>query len=234
MSTRRQVAALVLTLAVAMTTAWLVMSTAYKAEGTVTDPFCVSRAEARSAVVGEKLHHFMLQASPERGALWDGPKSRDVLACDKRDLMRVHTFAPVSEGPLTIQRWVWLHCPQHAPCVVLETYPTPKSTPNGLVLTSHAVVVSSTLPTCFYEDGSGGPRPCTWNVGPQYQPADGLQYWVSGTPLNLEAHYVWNRSPMVNHPERFWSPTQAKCWLDSGTGVGRCANGDRAFTGAKS
>jgi hypothetical protein len=87
--------------------------------------------------------------------------------------------------------------------------------------------VSSTAPTCHNEDPApnDGPRPCTWNVGPQYTPADGLQYFFD---TNNVVHYVWNVSPLLSHPERSWHPSQPWCWVKTSTGVGKCPNGDTA------
>jgi hypothetical protein len=125
MSTRRRVAAILLALAVTAMLVGLTVSLTVAlrmAEGTPpVDTACTSHSEARSAFVGERLSRFVRLNTPDIGPLWNGPKSRDLIGCDKRDLMRVHTFALVSEGPLTIRSWQWLHCPQHAPCVVLET-----------------------------------------------------------------------------------------------------------------
>lgn len=66
----------------------------------------------------------------------------------------------------------------------------------GLQVNRHRVVLGSSLAHCHYEDGSGGPRPCTWNVG---QPVDGngigLAYWVG---RRAHVHYVWAHSPVAS------------------------------------
>jgi hypothetical protein len=59
-----------------------------------------------------------------------------------------------------------------------------------------AVVRHSSLPHCRFEDGSGGPRPCTWNVGPRVDGNGiGLAYKVR---RDMSARYVWPRSPAVD------------------------------------
>jgi hypothetical protein len=44
------------------------------------------------------------------------------------------------------------------------------------------------LPTCRYEDGSGGPLPCQWNFAKP--PSAGMDYWITGTHQNPAFHYV--------------------------------------------
>lgn len=68
------------------------------------------------------------------------------------------------------------------------------ASPDGLVLSRHGVVRSSTLPHCHFEDGSGGRQPCTWNIGRRDGDGQGLAYWV-GT--RDRAHYVWATSPVT-------------------------------------
>lgn len=97
------------------------------------------------------------------------------------------------------------------------------ATPDGITVNSHGVVTSSTLPTCTVEDGSSGPRPCTWNIGPEFTPDDGLSYWVGD--LGGFA-YVWNGSPLAGHPERTWSPDRVRCWVGPLGNTGHCPNGD--------
>lgn len=96
------------------------------------------------------------------------------------------------------------------------------ATPDGLEVNAHGVVQSSTLPACWYEDASSGPLPCTWNIGPDVQPSDGLSYWVGAQG---GTNYVWNKSPLAGHPERSWSPIRPRCWVGP-SGVGHCPNGD--------
>jgi hypothetical protein len=61
------------------------------------------------------------------------------------------------------------------------------------VVGPRGVVRHSSLPHCAHEDGSGGPRPCTWNIA---RPADGngrgLAYMVR---RDFSARYVWASSP---------------------------------------
>ena len=64
------------------------------------------------------------------------------------------------------------------------------------VVGPRGVVRHSSLPHCRYEDGSGGPRPCTWNVGRRVDGNGiGLAYKVR---RDLTARYVWPRSPAVD------------------------------------
>jgi len=60
-----------------------------------------------------------------------------------------------------------------------------------IITTRHAVYVSSDLPPCTYEDGSGGPLPCIW-LGDTMGNGRGLSYWVDRqhTP-----HWFWATSP---------------------------------------
>ena len=112
------------------------------------------------------------------------------------------------------------------------------------VLSPRGVVLHSSLPHCAYEDGSGGRRPCTWNVG---RPVDGngigLAYKVR---RDMSVRYVWPTSPAVDGwrwvserqarrlAGRFTRPAERRsvaawqrCVLrDDGTRV-RCADGDR-------
>lgn len=68
--------------------------------------------------------------------------------------------------------------------------------PAGLTVTRHGVVTSSALPHCREEDGSGGPRPCTWNVGPgQDGNGYGLAYWVG---RHGHVHYIWATDPTAS------------------------------------
>lgn len=80
-----------------------------------------------------------------------------------------------------------------ATAALVATAPVAHATPQGLDITKHGVVVSSSLPHCKFEDGSGGPRPCTWNIGHR---ADGngigLAYWIG---KHGHTHYVWATSP---------------------------------------
>jgi hypothetical protein len=63
------------------------------------------------------------------------------------------------------------------------------------VLSPRGVVLHSSLPHCRSEDGSGGRRPCTWNVGRRVDGNGvGLAYKVR---RNMTARYVWAESPIV-------------------------------------
>jgi hypothetical protein len=95
---------------------------------------------------------------------------------------------------------------------------TAHAVPQGIAINEHGVVTASSLPTCTIENGSSGPLPCTWNVGPNA--GSGLSYWV-GTQGNYG--YVWNGSPLTG--SRHWSTDRPRCYLDS-SGVGHCPNGD--------
>ena len=64
------------------------------------------------------------------------------------------------------------------------------------VLSPRGVVLHSSLPHCRFEDGSGGRRPCTWNVGPRTDGNGvGLAYKVRP---DMTVRYVWDVSPAVN------------------------------------
>ena len=57
------------------------------------------------------------------------------------------------------------------------------------------VVLHSTLPHCRHEDGSGGRRPCTWNVGRRTDGnGGGLAYKVR---RDMSVRYVWATRPTV-------------------------------------
>lgn len=92
----------------------------------------------------------------------------------------------------------------------------------GFTLTHHGVLVSSTLPHCEQEDGSGpGPLPCSWNFEPQSSPdgnGRGLAYWI-GTQRVI--HYVWRHDPTnrptPNHPQWRWlTSAQADAFAEGG------------------
>jgi hypothetical protein len=57
-----------------------------------------------------------------------------------------------------------------------------------VVIGPHRWVHFTSLPHCTFEDGSGGPRPCTWNVG---RPIDGngigraYVVWSNGTDTTV-------------------------------------------------
>lgn len=64
------------------------------------------------------------------------------------------------------------------------------------VLSPRGVVLHSSLPHCRFEDGSGGRRPCTWNVGPRTDGNGvGLAYKVRP---DMTVRYVWDASPAVD------------------------------------
>ena len=87
-----------------------------------------------------------------------------------------------------------------ASAAALMLSPTAHATPDGLDLTSHSVVRSSTLPHCIGETNEGdaqhpdgAPQPCTWNVGQQTDGNGiGLAYWIG---VHNRYHYVWASSP---------------------------------------
>lgn len=63
------------------------------------------------------------------------------------------------------------------------------------VVGPRGVVLRSSLPHCRYEDGSGGPRPCTWNIGRRIDGNGiGLAYKVR---RDMTVRYVWPESPAV-------------------------------------
>jgi len=85
-----------------------------------------------------------------------------------------------------------------------------------LTVNRHAVVQHSTLPHCHVEDGSSGPLPCTWNIGPGRDGnGRGLSYWV-----NRHHHvvYVWRTDPTANHPARRWVTSALADALAEGMG----------------
>ena len=107
----------------------------------------------------------------------------------------------------------------------------------GLTLAPHAVVVSSSLPHCRQEDGSGKRQafPCSWNIGPD-QDGNGIgaAYWIG---RNHATHYVWSTDPTAGHPARAWvdswwadwTDTSTRCWVREGareTVIG-CPDGSR-------
>jgi hypothetical protein len=55
-------------------------------------------------------------------------------------------------------------------------------------INQHSVLTRSTLPSCKYEDGSGGARPCSWDVHKHDGNGVGLAYIVH---KDLSVHYVW-------------------------------------------
>ena len=64
------------------------------------------------------------------------------------------------------------------------------------LLSPRGVVLHSSLPHCRFEDGSGGRRPCTWNVGPRVDGNGiGLAYKVR---RDMSVRYVWAASPAVD------------------------------------
>ena len=107
----------------------------------------------------------------------------------------------------------------------------------GLTLARHAVVVSSSLPHCRNEDGSGRRQalPCTWNIGNR-QDGNGIgaAYWIG---RHHATHYVWATDPTAGHPARTWvdpwwadwTETSTRCWMREGargTVIG-CPDGSR-------
>lgn len=61
------------------------------------------------------------------------------------------------------------------------------------LVSPRGVVLHSSLRHCAYEDGSGGPRPCTWNVGTRRDGnGRGLAYKVR---RDFSVRYVWAESP---------------------------------------
>ena len=62
-----------------------------------------------------------------------------------------------------------------------------------LAVNPHGVVQGSGLPPCTFEDGSGGPLPCGWNlIGIHTGNDRGLAYWIDG---QRHIHYVWAKRP---------------------------------------
>jgi hypothetical protein len=63
----------------------------------------------------------------------------------------------------------------------------------------HGVVLSSSLPHCASEDGSGGATPCTWNVGARKDGnGSGVAYIVTGAPHHQHFRYVWGHRPVAS------------------------------------
>lgn len=77
--------------------------------------------------------------------------------------------------------------------------------PAGITLDAHRVVLSSTLPSCTFEDGSRSVRPCTWNVNAHDGNGRGLAYWIGRAG---RIHYVWAHSP-IRHGWEWISPADA-------------------------
>jgi hypothetical protein len=64
-----------------------------------------------------------------------------------------------------------------------------------LVISRHKAVRAYDLDPCTFEDGSGGPLPCGWNIGAMPTgDREGRAFWVSPT---RHLHYVWGRQPTV-------------------------------------
>jgi len=92
-----------------------------------------------------------------------------------------------------------------------------------IVTNPHGVVKASTLPGCTFEDGSGGPLPCGWNLlGLDTGNNRGLAYWI-GTGRHI--HYVWQQTPRpirtgaahwANRTERRNLDLDRTCWVNPG------------------
>lgn len=103
----------------------------------------------------------------------------------------------------------------------------------GIETTSHGVVVSSTLPHCANEDGSGYDQtfPCTWNVGsPKDGNGRGLAYVLTNDyDYRHSIDFVWAYSPV--HNGWHWERTghgPSDCVVKAGKAVEKCADGRHA------
>lgn len=70
-----------------------------------------------------------------------------------------------------------------------------------LVVGPHGTVRYHRLPSCTYEDGSGSPLPCSWNIRSGDGNGIGLAYWIG---VHHHTHWVWAHSPVSGHPHRQW------------------------------
>lgn len=78
---------------------------------------------------------------------------------------------------------------------------------NWFSISPHKVVRESALPACTFEDGSGGPLPCSWNfMGQRTGNNLGLSYWIGANRVD---HYVWGRFPQ---PIRYGTAHWATRW----------------------
>ena len=115
--------------------------------------------------------------------------------------------------------------------LALALLPAPAAADPLLVISanSHGVVTFNNLPHCANEDGSGGTRPCTWNI-PLGTDGDGvgLQYWIDGQgndSSQYKAVYVWSPTPIQGN--RRWSTVYPRCWINDTITPpsSRCPNG---------
>lgn len=90
-----------------------------------------------------------------------------------------------------------------------------------LAVNPHGVVSARNyLPPCTYEDASGGPLPCGWNMrGMHTGNGRGFAYWVG---RDYHFHYVWGHRPVPIREgyahwagpwERHHLDLTKKCWV---------------------
>lgn len=110
----------------------------------------------------------------------------------------------------------------------------------GIETTHHGVVISSTLPHCVNEDGSGEHRhgaPCTWNIGSTDGNGRGLAYVIEGQHADRFFDYVWINRPTAQ-PGWVWDDAQEGGYSDCAINLARdlehCPDGTfwRVSTGA--
>ena len=77
-----------------------------------------------------------------------------------------------------------------APCRALGWTVTAR---HHLLLDRHDVTRAWSIRPCTFEDASGGPLPCGWNIGSlSTGNGEGRAYWVD---RSRHFHYVWGRYP---------------------------------------
>jgi hypothetical protein len=88
-----------------------------------------------------------------------------------------------------------------------------------LAVSPHGVVKRTYLPACTFEDGSGGPLPCSWNFTHEDGNGQGLAYWIT---KSRHVHYVWARTPKAirdgsahwpTWPDRQRFGLDTSCWV---------------------
>lgn len=89
-----------------------------------------------------------------------------------------------------------------------------------LAVNPHGVVSARNyLPACTFEDGSGGPLPCSWNLNEPTENGRGLAYWIG---KDRRTHYVWSKRPApIRHGTAHWSTRSERhrfdlarsCWV---------------------
>lgn len=88
-----------------------------------------------------------------------------------------------------------------------------------LAVTKHKVVRAWTIAPCTFEDGSGGPLPCGWNLGGMRTgDGKGAAYWID---RHRNLHYVWDGQPVKPDAAHWPSPHQRHlldvtraCWVN--------------------